>query len=230
MEKNDMNRTVLKQPFEPGLIKTRRGAFGKTLSYVEGAEYIRRLNEAFEGEWCFEIVGHQVHGTEVVVIGMRVGLTYRLWRGPTDDEGVWAEVWWPGLLDSVRFHGAPEDPHVELVEAAPIRRVIKLLEAGKNERAKHVLEHACPAIIDIPPIELVRLLLTSSARSRPPFKSSRSVLAPLGEHREVGHARRGPLGPQPSQRSTSSRPGTSIEITASRNLATRLPRTLSING
>jgi hypothetical protein len=64
-----MNRDILERPFEAALIKSRRGAFGKTLSYVEGADYIRRLNEAFDGEWSFEIVEHHVHGNEVVVIG-----------------------------------------------------------------------------------------------------------------------------------------------------------------
>lgn len=48
-----MNRSILEQPFEGQLIKSRRGAFGKTISSVEGSEYIRRLNGAFEGEWSF---------------------------------------------------------------------------------------------------------------------------------------------------------------------------------
>lgn len=64
-----MNRSILEQPFEGQLIKTRRGAFGKQLSYVEGAEYIRRLNDAFEGEWSFEVVEHHVFDAEVVVVG-----------------------------------------------------------------------------------------------------------------------------------------------------------------
>ena len=64
-----MDRSILEQPFNPSLIKTRRGAFGQTLSYVEGAEYIRRLNEAFAGEWSFEIVSHRVFDGEVLVIG-----------------------------------------------------------------------------------------------------------------------------------------------------------------
>jgi hypothetical protein len=64
-----MNRTELERPFEAALIKSRRGAFGQTISYVEGAEYVRRLNDAFEGEWCFEVVEHHVYDAEVVVIG-----------------------------------------------------------------------------------------------------------------------------------------------------------------
>jgi hypothetical protein len=64
-----MNRSILEHPFAGHLVKTRRGAFGEQLSYVEGAEYIRRLNEAFEGEWSFEVVDHRVYDAEVVVVG-----------------------------------------------------------------------------------------------------------------------------------------------------------------
>lgn len=64
-----MNRQILEKPFENHQIKQRRGHGGKMLSYVEGAEYIQRLNEAFEGQWSFEIVDHQILAGEVVVIG-----------------------------------------------------------------------------------------------------------------------------------------------------------------
>jgi hypothetical protein len=60
-----MNCDILERPFEAALIKSRRGQGGKTLSYVEGAEYIRRLNEAFESRWSFEVVEHQVLDAEV---------------------------------------------------------------------------------------------------------------------------------------------------------------------
>ena len=64
-----MNRDILEQPFDKALLKTRKGTFGKPFTYVEGAEYIRRLNEAFEGDWSFEVVQHQTLDTEVVVLG-----------------------------------------------------------------------------------------------------------------------------------------------------------------
>jgi len=67
-----MNRTLLEQPFAKELLKTRKGTFGKPFTYVEGAEYIRRLNEAFEGDWSFEVVEHQTLDTEVVVLGKLV--------------------------------------------------------------------------------------------------------------------------------------------------------------
>jgi hypothetical protein len=67
-----MNREVLERPFGTNQIKTRRGRTGKPFSYVEGAEYVRRLNDAFDGEWSFEIVEHHVHRREVVVVGRLV--------------------------------------------------------------------------------------------------------------------------------------------------------------
>jgi len=67
-----MNRKLLEQPFPRELLKTRKGTFGKPFTYVEGAEYIRRLNDAFEGDWSFEVVEHQTLHTEVVVLGKLV--------------------------------------------------------------------------------------------------------------------------------------------------------------
>lgn len=64
-----MNRESLERPFPEALIRTRKGPFGQTFSYVEGAEVIRRLNEALEGTWSFEILEHHVRDTEVVVLG-----------------------------------------------------------------------------------------------------------------------------------------------------------------
>jgi hypothetical protein len=64
-----MERQLLEKPFPEGLIKSRRGLNGKVFSYVEGAEYIKRLNEVFEGNWSFEVVEHQVHASEVIVLG-----------------------------------------------------------------------------------------------------------------------------------------------------------------
>ena len=62
-------REVLEQPFPGELIKSRPGSFGQQLSYVEGHEYVKRLNDAFDGQWSFEIVSHEVNDSEVIVIG-----------------------------------------------------------------------------------------------------------------------------------------------------------------
>ena len=64
-----MNRDILEKKFEPSQIKKRRGPFGEDLDYVEAADVIRRLNQAFDGEWSFEIVEHYQLFEEVVVLG-----------------------------------------------------------------------------------------------------------------------------------------------------------------
>ena len=64
-----MNRSILEQPFDAALVKTRKGHSGQTITYVEGTEYIRRLNEAFESQWSFEIIEHHIRDAEVIVLG-----------------------------------------------------------------------------------------------------------------------------------------------------------------
>lgn len=64
-----MNRDILERPFPEALLKTRKGPLGTSFHYVEGSAYIARLNEAFEGEFSFEIVEHSVRDTEVIVLG-----------------------------------------------------------------------------------------------------------------------------------------------------------------
>jgi hypothetical protein len=64
-----MNRSALENPFPDALIKTRKGAFGKDLSFVEAVHYIRRLNDAFDSAWTWKVVSHEVNGAEVVVHG-----------------------------------------------------------------------------------------------------------------------------------------------------------------
>ncbi len=49
------NREVLEKKFPKREIKTRLGKDGKELYYLETPSVIKRLNEAFEGEWSFEI-------------------------------------------------------------------------------------------------------------------------------------------------------------------------------
>lgn len=61
-------RDVLEAPFPPEAIKTRPGAYGGSLSYLEGHTVIARLNEAFGGNWSFEVVTHEILDEEVVVL------------------------------------------------------------------------------------------------------------------------------------------------------------------
>ncbi|MCB9475321.1 MAG: hypothetical protein H6685_00495 [Deltaproteobacteria bacterium] len=65
-------RQILETPFDANLIKSRPGSFGEQLSYVEGVEYIRRLNEAFDGRWSFEVVTHETTDRECIVVGKLV--------------------------------------------------------------------------------------------------------------------------------------------------------------
>jgi len=61
---------ILNRPFPNELIKQRPGTHGKMLDYVEGAEYIRRLNEAFGPFWDFSIVEHFTLDEDIVVRGL----------------------------------------------------------------------------------------------------------------------------------------------------------------
>ena len=62
-------RELLEAAFPEGQVKTRPGAFGGSLSYLEGHTVIGRLNDAFDGNWSFEIMSHQILEEEVLVCG-----------------------------------------------------------------------------------------------------------------------------------------------------------------
>jgi hypothetical protein len=63
-----VNREILCRPFPPEAVKTRPGQHGKTLSYVDVATVIARLNEGCES-WSFEVVSRRVDADEVIVVG-----------------------------------------------------------------------------------------------------------------------------------------------------------------
>lgn len=62
-------RVILERPFGAEQIKQRQGNFGQVLDYIEGHAVIERLNEAFEGEWTFEVIWHEIREDEVLVKG-----------------------------------------------------------------------------------------------------------------------------------------------------------------
>ena len=64
-----MKKDLLEKPFPQSVIKSRKGSFGKSLSYVEGSEYIRRLNDAFDSAWSFEVIEYKELGKEMLVLG-----------------------------------------------------------------------------------------------------------------------------------------------------------------
>jgi hypothetical protein len=65
MEKNILE--ILERPFEAHLIKQRPGSFGRILSFVESHEVIRRMNEAFQGDFSFRIMDWRIENDEVIV-------------------------------------------------------------------------------------------------------------------------------------------------------------------
>jgi hypothetical protein len=66
-----MNRELLERPFGPEQIKQREGNFGKMLDYIEGHTVIQRLNDAFDADWSFTILKHDIlaETDEVLVLG-----------------------------------------------------------------------------------------------------------------------------------------------------------------
>jgi hypothetical protein len=66
-----MNRELLERPFERDDIKQRKGSFGRMLDYIEGHLVIQRLNDAFEADWSFTILKHEIlmDADEVLVLG-----------------------------------------------------------------------------------------------------------------------------------------------------------------
>ena len=66
-----MNRELLEKPFAPEQIKQRKGTYGNVLDYVEGHAVIQRLNDAFDANWSFEILEHEIleDKGEVIVLG-----------------------------------------------------------------------------------------------------------------------------------------------------------------
>ena len=66
-----MNRELLEKPFPQEQIKQRIGTYGTVFDYVEGHTVIKRLNDAFDGKWSFEILRCKIleKENEVVVLG-----------------------------------------------------------------------------------------------------------------------------------------------------------------
>ena len=69
-----MNRELLEKTFSPDQIKQREGNFGIKLDYIEGHNVIHRLNDAFEAEWSFSILKHEIpkqHCLQILWISYR---------------------------------------------------------------------------------------------------------------------------------------------------------------
>ncbi len=67
-----MEQTILEaltRPFDASQIRQREGRGGKMLDYLETHSVITRLNEAFTGQWSFEVLAHEVTEGEAIVHG-----------------------------------------------------------------------------------------------------------------------------------------------------------------
>lgn len=64
-----MNREVLERQFEEHQLKTKVGTFGNMVSYIKGGAIIARLNEAFDGNWSFDVIEHKILEDEIIVLG-----------------------------------------------------------------------------------------------------------------------------------------------------------------
>ena len=66
-----MNRELLEKPFDKNQIKQREGNFGKMLDYIKGHSVIQRLNDAFDADWSFAVLKHEIfkETDEVIVLG-----------------------------------------------------------------------------------------------------------------------------------------------------------------
>lgn len=65
---------ILERKFEKKDIKQRQGSFGRMLDYVEGHRVIQRLNEAFQGDWSFNILTptHQAIVGDSVIVHVQI--------------------------------------------------------------------------------------------------------------------------------------------------------------
>lgn len=69
-----INLELLEKPFPEEEVKQRNGDYGKILDYIITPSVIKRLNQAFNGEWSFRIIDHKILDHEVVVLGsLRTG-------------------------------------------------------------------------------------------------------------------------------------------------------------
>lgn len=60
-------RMILERPFESTLLKQRQGPGGQVFTYVEIGAYLRRLNEAFNADWSFEVTKREQHDDQLLV-------------------------------------------------------------------------------------------------------------------------------------------------------------------
>lgn len=69
MSYNKINLELLEKPFQEEEVKQRNTDYGKILDYLETPSIIKRLNQAFAGEWSFQVLDHKILDKEVIALG-----------------------------------------------------------------------------------------------------------------------------------------------------------------
>jgi hypothetical protein len=139
---------VLTRPFQPEQIKQRAGHHGKQLAYVDVAAVITRLNEAFEHQWSFEVVSHDIQHDEVIVLGKLTadGISKTHFGGSRitlDGEGRAVS-----LADDLKAAGSDAlkktaslfGVGLEMYGGAPERRVTSTENGGRPESPKATID------------------------------------------------------------------------------------------
>lgn len=118
MDENIKN--ALTRPFDRSLIKERIGPNGRQLSYVSIADYVARLNEAFDFDWGYEITDARILDEEVVVqIRLTAGGMVKMGMGGA-------------AITKRRDNGKPVSIAHDLMaaEASGLKRACRLLGIG----------------------------------------------------------------------------------------------------
>ena len=159
-----MKRDVLERPFDRELIKTRRGHHGAILSYVEGAEYIKRLNEAFDGEWSFVIVEHTILDHEVIVMGKLTA----------------------GDVTKVAFGGSSIKRNAQTGETLNLADDLKAAATDALKKASSLLGLGLHLYSDSPPADDQEAAVSRSANGMPSALTNRQLKAILAIARTLG--------------------------------------------
>jgi hypothetical protein len=115
-------REILQAPFDQRLVRERTGPGGRVLSYVEVSQYIARLNEAFEGDWTYEITETKILDDEAIVqVRLSVGGMVKMALGGA-------------AISRRRDNGKPVSLAHDLMaaEAAGLKRACRLLGIGAS--------------------------------------------------------------------------------------------------
>ncbi|MDA1193099.1 MAG: Rad52/Rad22 family DNA repair protein, partial [Candidatus Poribacteria bacterium] len=71
-----MNVDTIEREFDPSTLKSRKGSYGKPITYAPAREYIRRMNEVFDYDWSLDVVsvnrGKEEHAEDEIIAVVKV--------------------------------------------------------------------------------------------------------------------------------------------------------------